>query len=86
MQTSALLIQAAQEIADDDSFAQPQLQILADQSSQTQLISQLTGDASTDAQTLDELFASFVQFTGLSQDGVDNALIDCFLPLTTISG
>ncbi|KAJ7765856.1 hypothetical protein DFH07DRAFT_358322 [Mycena maculata] len=85
--TQALQLQMAQGIADSDSFAQTQLALLATaQDSQTKLAAQLTGDAATDADTLSQLLDSFVTSTGNAQDGVDQALIDCFLPLNAVSG
>jgi len=84
--TSTLQIQTAAGIADSDSFAQPQLQLLASSiASQTSTLASLTGTAA-DNSTLATLLDSFVTSTGDSQDGVNNALIDCFLPLTTLSG
>ncbi|KAF9021720.1 hypothetical protein BDP27DRAFT_1439106 [Rhodocollybia butyracea] len=86
LNTSALQIQMAAGIADSGSFAQPQLALLASaQSSQQQLVSSLTGTAS-DNSTLNQLLESFTASTDNSQDGASNALIDCFLPLTAVSG
>jgi len=86
LNTSSLQIQMATGIADDGSFAQPQLALLATaQSSQEQLVGTLTGTAS-DNSTLNQLLESFTASTDNSQDGAANALIDCFLPLTAVSG
>jgi len=84
--TAGLQLQMALGIADTDSFAQPQLGLLEkSQAVQEQLTGALTGDASDNA-TLDQLFVSFQSSTDNSQDGANNALIDCFLPLTLVSG
>jgi len=84
--TAALQIQMAVGIADSDSFAQPQLALLGQlQSTQQQAVSSLTGVAS-DNTTLNALLDSFQATTDVSQDGADNALIDCFIPLTVVSG
>ncbi|KAM0747506.1 hypothetical protein T439DRAFT_359289 [Meredithblackwellia eburnea MCA 4105] len=84
--TAKLQLQMAQGIADDGSFAQPQLALLATAAaSQDTMIKSLTGDAS-DAKTLSTLLNSFASSTNDSQDGVSNALVDCFLPLTAVSG
>lgn len=86
MSTSALQLQMATGIADDGSLAQPQLALLTTaQTSQQSLAKSLTGTASDNA-TLSTLLASFAASTGDSQDGANNALIDCFLPLTAVSG
>ncbi|KAE9399875.1 hypothetical protein BT96DRAFT_939043 [Gymnopus androsaceus JB14] len=59
LNTSSLQIQMATGIADDGSFAQPQLALLATaQSSQEQLVGTLTGTAS-DNSTLNQLLESF---------------------------
>jgi hypothetical protein len=86
LSTSALQVQMAAGIADDGSFAQPQLALLnSSLASQQSLVSSLTGSAA-DVDTLSQLLDSFVTSTGDSQDGQNNALIDCFLPTTTLSG
>jgi len=84
--TSALQLQMATGIADDGSFAQPQLALLnSSLATQQSLTASLTGAASDNA-TLSQLLDSFTASTGDSQDGANNALIDCFLPLTAVSG
>lgn len=45
----------------------------------------LTG-AAADNSTLTTLLASFATSTGQAQDGASQALIDCFLPTTAVSG
>jgi len=84
--TSALQLQMCEGIADSDSFAQPQLALLAEsQDIQQKLVGALTGSAS-DNSTLTQLLTSFQANADNSQDGADNALIDCFTPLTVLSG
>jgi len=90
--TMGLQLQMAQGIADDDSFAQTQLKLLA--ASQTDQDTQVKGlasvqsaaDAQGAADTLSTLLTSFLASTNNAQDGAEQALIDCFLPLTTVSG
>jgi len=87
--TMGLQIQMAQGIADDDSFAQTQLGLLAsDQSSSAELVSGLSNvtSAADAADTLSTLASTFLDMTNNAQDGAGQALIDCSLPLTTISG
>jgi len=86
LNTSTIQIQMALAIADDDSLAQPQLATLqSDLADQTTQVATLTGAASDNA-TLATLLTGFQTSTGTSQDGADNAVIDCFLPLTAVSG
>ncbi|KAJ6489053.1 hypothetical protein C8R45DRAFT_929747 [Mycena sanguinolenta] len=86
--TQALQLQMAQGIADDDSFAQTQLKLLAtSQATQDTLVKSLVGgDVTTSADTLTQLLQSFLDSTNNAQDGAEQALIDCFLPLTAVSG
>jgi hypothetical protein len=85
--TQSLQLQMAQGIADEDSFAQTQLKLLAtSQTAQEGLIKGLTGDATTDAATLTQLAGSFLDSTNNAQDGAEQALIDCFIPLNAVSG
>lgn len=90
--TMGLQLQMAQGIADDDSFAQTQLKLLAasqtDQATQVQGLAnvQSAADAQGAADTLSSLLTSFLASTNNAQDGAEQALIDCFLPLTTVSG
>ncbi|KAF7375622.1 hypothetical protein MSAN_00451100 [Mycena sanguinolenta] len=86
--TAALQLQMAQGIADDDSFAQTQLGLLAtSQATQETLVKSLVGgDVTTSADTLNQLLQSFLDSTNNAQDGAEQALIDCFLPLTAVSG
>ncbi|KAJ7239376.1 hypothetical protein B0H12DRAFT_1136098 [Mycena haematopus] len=86
--TQALQLQMAQGIADDDSFAQTQLKLLAaSQTVQEGLVKGLVGgDVTSSADTLNQLLQSFLDSTNNAQDGAEQALIDCFLPLTAVSG
>jgi hypothetical protein len=86
--TQSLQLQMAQGIADDDSFAQTQLGLLAtSQATQETLVKSLVGgDVTTSADTLNQLLQSFLDSTNNAQDGAEQALIDCFLPLTAVSG
>ncbi|KAF7317317.1 hypothetical protein HMN09_00467300 [Mycena chlorophos] len=90
--TMGLQIQMAQGIADDDSFAQPQLGLLAAAQNETQAsIDTLSGvksaaDVTAAASTLSTLLSSFLAVTNNAQDGAEQALIDCFLPTTAVSG
>lgn len=43
-------------------------------------------DATTSADTLTQLAASFLGNTNNALDGASNAIIDCTIPLATISG
>jgi hypothetical protein len=84
--TQALQLQMIQGIADDGSLAQPQIALLATAAtSQAALVKGLV-DAKTSAADLTTLLDSFTTSTGDAQDGVNNALIDCFIPLTAVSG
>ncbi|KAF7311863.1 hypothetical protein MIND_00197100 [Mycena indigotica] len=90
--TMGLQLQVAQAIADDDSFAQTQLKLLAAaQTATSATIKSLSGVASaaqakSAANTLSALLNDFLTTTNTAQDGASQALIDCFLPLTTVSG
>jgi len=90
--TLDLQLQMAQGIADDDSFAQKQLGLLVDsQKSNVDVLSSLSNitsaaDAQGAASTLSTLLSTFLDTTNNAQDGAEQALIDCFLPLTTVSG
>jgi len=84
--TQSLQLQMAQGIADSGSFAQTQLQLLATSQTEQETLAKSLVDATTSADTLSQLLDSFTTSTGVSQDGVDQALIDCFLPLTAVSG
>jgi len=85
-------IQAATTIADDDSFAQPQIKLLtAAVTSNAAAIKQLSGitsaaQATAAAGQLSTLLAGFLSTTNDAQDGSVLALADCFLPLATVSG
>jgi len=84
--TQALQLQMIQGIADDDSFAQTQIALLATSgTAQAALVKGLT-DAKASAADLTTLLDSFTTSTGVAQDGANQALIDCFLPLTAVSG
>jgi len=61
-------------------------QLAASQTSQAAAVKALTGVQATDAAALTTLGASFLDSTNNSQDGAEQALIDCFLPLTAVSG
>lgn len=84
--TQSLQLQMAQGIADDGSFAQTQLKLLAASQTAQEGLAKTLVDATTSADTLNQLLESFTTSTGVAQDGVDQALIDCFLPLTAVSG
>lgn len=86
--TQSLQLQMAQGIADDGSFAQTQLKLLAaSQTAQEGLVKTLVGgDVTASADTLTQLLASFLDTTNNAQDGAEQALIDCFLPLNAVSG
>jgi hypothetical protein len=86
--TAGLQLQMAQGIADDDSFAQTQLGLLAtSQATQETLVKSLVGgDVTSSAATLTQLAQSFLDSTNNAMDGAEQALIDCTLPLTTLSG
>jgi len=84
--TQSLQLQMAQGIADDDSFAQTQLGLLATSQTDQETLAKSLVDATTSAATLTQLLDSFTASTGNAQDGADQALIDCFLPLTAVSG
>jgi len=86
--TQALQLQMAQGIADDGSFAQTQLKLLAaSQTAQATLVKSLVGgDVTSSAATLTQLAGSFLDSTNNAQDGAEQALIDCFLPLNAVSG
>jgi hypothetical protein len=86
--TAGLQLQMAQGIADDDSFAQTQLGLLAtSQATQETLVKGLVGgDVTSSAATLTQLAQSFLDSTNNAMDGAEQALIDCTLPLTTLSG
>jgi hypothetical protein len=86
MSTAALQLQMAQGIADDDSFAQPQLALLAtDQASQATTAANLV-DATTSAADLTTLATSFLDSTNNAMAGAANALADCLIPLNAVSG
>jgi hypothetical protein len=85
--TMGLQLQMAQGIADDDSFAQKQLKLLAaSQTSQETAVKALTGSAQQNVQALNDLLNSFQASTDNAQDGAEQALIDCFLPVNAVSG
>jgi len=89
--TAGLQLQMAQGIADDGSFAQTQLKLLAaSQTSQAASVKALNATgaatAATTNQTLTDLGASFLASTNNAQDGAEQALIDCGIPLNAISG
>jgi hypothetical protein len=86
--TAGLQLQMAQGIADDGSFAQTQLGLLAtSQATQETLVKSLVGgDVTSSAATLTQLAQSFLDSTNNAMDGAEQALIDCTLPLTTLSG
>jgi len=89
--TAALQLQMAQGIADDGSFAQTQLKLLAtSQTSQATSVKALSAAGAATAaatnQTLTDLLASFLDSTNNAQDGAEQALIDCFIPLNAVSG
>jgi hypothetical protein len=44
------------------------------------------GDVTASADTLTQLLTSFLDTTNNAQDGAEQALIDCFLPLNAVSG
>jgi len=84
--TAGLQLQMAQGIADNGSLAQTQLALLAtSQTAQEASIKTLV-DAKTSAADLTTLLASFVTSTNNAQDGAGQALADCALPTTAISG
>jgi hypothetical protein len=86
MSTAALQLQMAQGIADDGSFAQPQLALLAtDQASQATTAANLV-DATTSAADLTTLATSFLDSTNNAMAGAANALADCLIPLNAVSG
>jgi len=84
--TQSLQLQMAQGIADDGSFAQTQLKLLATSQTSQETLAKSLVDAQTSADTLNQLLTSFTASTDNAQDGVGQALIDCFLPLTAVSG
>jgi hypothetical protein len=84
--TQSLQLQMTQAIADDDSFAQPQLALLATSQTAQEGLAKGLVDVKTSADQLNQLLQSFQDSTGVAQDGVNNALIDCFLPTTAVSG
>jgi hypothetical protein len=86
--TQSLQLQMAQAIADDGSFAQTQLKLLAaSQTAQETLVKSLVGgDVTSSAATLTQLAGSFLDSTNNAQDGAEQALIDCFLPINAVSG
>jgi len=85
--TMGLQLQMAQGIADDGSFAQTQLKLLAaSQTSQETAVKGLAGSAQQNVQALNDLLNSFQASTDNSQDGAEQALIDCFLPVNAVSG
>jgi len=86
MNTTTLQIQMATGIADDDSLAQPQLtELQSALNDQAELFNTLTG-TNSDIDSLNKLADSAKTATGLSQDGSNNAIVDCNLSLTVISG
>jgi len=84
--TQALQLQMAQGIADDGSFAQTQLKLLAASQTSQETLAKSLVDATTSADTLTQLAASFLDSTNNAQDGAEQALIDCFIPLNAVSG
>ncbi|KAL8291348.1 hypothetical protein RQP46_002326 [Phenoliferia psychrophenolica] len=87
---AALQLQMVQLMASPTNLAQTQLSLLstttADQGTQLKTVTLAAADVATDVATLAALVTSFAASTGISQDGAAQALIDCFLPLTAVSG
>jgi asparagine N-glycosylation enzyme membrane subunit Stt3 len=84
--TQGLQLQMAQGIADDGSFAQTQLKLLAASQTQQEAAVKTLVDAQTSAADLATLLTSFLTTTDNAQDGAEQALIDCRIPLNAISG
>jgi len=88
--TAGLQLQMAQGIADDGSFAQTQLKLLAaSQTAQDTLVKSLAAagaSAASSNDTLTQLAQSFLDSTNNAQDGAEQALIDCFIPINAVSG
>jgi len=90
--TMALQLQMAQGIADTGSFAQKQLGLLSGlQNTTDPLVASLANvqsasDAQSAASTLTSLAQNFLDTTNNALDGAEQAIIDCTLPLATVSG
>jgi len=87
MRTSVAQLKTVVGIIDAGSFAQTQVKLLEQsQIAQQKLVNQLGGKEETDRTILKQLLGSFQVSTGDSQDGAEQALIDCFTPVNAVSG
>lgn len=86
LQTADLQLKMTDAIADDDSFAQPQLASLKKSTAAALSITNGLKNQASDVNTLKKLGQTLRTATGVVQDGVNNAVVDCFLPTNLVSG